>query len=478
MPQHRARVAAIGKTLSGALLLLYLGLMLPRAFAQTAVPEDPAPGPLIHIVAEGENLTLIADQYDVTVAQLQLVNQLKRDDILTVGRELVVPGGDVRPAAVVYTPPPGKSVRSIATGFDIPVDELLVQNRAINREYVPALGQAVALMSSTGQTKPEPLTGVPHIVQSGETLLELAARYGKTVPELIRANDLSYPVRLFAGQRLRIPGDEVYNDLPGQWADVRVRPERAVQGNTAVIYVENLLPGTPVGEFADRPLRFMPQDAGFAALIGLDAFTPPGYYPVEIGGSGEHDWYPFEQQVPIGAAAFPTQVITVPMELSDLLDPSIRSAEDQFLSQIYSNFTEEKQWDGLFQVPVTDTVVTAPYGGGRSYNEGPVTIFHTGTDFNGNIGTPILAAANGNVVFNDDLELRGKTVIVDHGWGVMTGYYHLSESNVELGQQVSAGQQIGLGGSSGLSTGPHLHWELRVMDVPVDGMSWTTELFP
>jgi murein DD-endopeptidase MepM/ murein hydrolase activator NlpD len=74
--------------------------------------------------------------------------------------------------------------------------------------------------------------------------------------------------------------------------------------------------------------------------------------------------------------------------------------------------------------------------------------------------------------------VRGLTVILDHGLGVMTGYYHLSDSFVEVGQEVSAEQPIGAGGSSGLSTGPHLHWDLRIMGVPVDGMVWTENLFP
>ena len=135
-------------------------------------------------------------------------------------------------------------------------------------------------------------------------------------------------------------------------------------------------------------------------------------------------------------------------------------------------------WEGPFQVPVTDTIVTAPYGGGRSYNEGPIDNYHTGTDFDGDIGTPILAAADGIVLFSDTLELRGQTVILDHGMGVMSGYYHLSEIFVDIGEDVAAGQPIGLGGSTGLSTGPHLHWDLRIMDVPVDGMPWTEESFP
>jgi murein DD-endopeptidase MepM/ murein hydrolase activator NlpD len=69
-------------------------------------------------------------------------------------------------------------------------------------------------------------------------------------------------------------------------------------------------------------------------------------------------------------------------------------------------------------------------------------------------------------------------VILDHGWGVMTGYWHLSAIYIGPGDVVVPGQHIGDIGNSGLSTGPHLHWEVRVNGVPVNGLQWTQEEFP
>jgi murein DD-endopeptidase MepM/ murein hydrolase activator NlpD len=161
------------------------------------------------------------------------------------------------------------------------------------------------------------------------------------------------------------------------------------------------------------------------------------------------------------------------------LAPEIRDNEDAFLATIYGRFTEEPQWDGLFQSPLTGTVVTAPFGDMRSYNQGPIEIYHTGVDFAGVIGTPIHAAAAGTIIYSDTLELRGLTVIVDHGLGVMSGYYHLSEILVDVVDRVTAGQIIALGGDTGLSSGPHLHWDLRVNNVPVNGLRWTeTAILP
>lgn len=448
---------------------------LVRAQDETAVPEA---GPRRHIVQPGDNLTFIAEQYEVTVAELKLVNHLLDSDVLAVGRELLVPGGAAAPIIAVPVAGPGDSLRRIANGFNQPLEDLLAANRTLNRDYLPAVGQQVVVSSADGATVPAVRTGTPYIVGAGESLLDIAVRSNVPVSHLAYINDLDYPARLFPGQRLRLPGEEIYQDLPGDWVEVRVRPEAILQGDTVSIYVENLLDGRPDGRLGERALRFTPQGQGWVALTGIDAFTEPGRYTLSLTGEGTRPWYPYEQDLAVAAAGFPAQTITVPEEQSALLDPQLRADEDAFLATIYGAFSEEQQWDDLFQVPVTTTLVTAPYGGGRSYNGGPVSIFHTGTDFDGAVGTPILAAANGTVVFADLLELRGNTVILDHGLGVFSGYYHLSESFVTLGERVAAGQAVGAGGSTGLSTGPHLHWELQVNGVPVNGMRWTEESFP
>jgi len=458
--------------------LLYFAAMTPAVFAQSGTPETPDIGPRYHTIVEGDNLTSIAEQYEVTVAQIQLVNHLRSDDLLSIGRQLIIPGGDIYPEAIVYTAQPGDSLHSISDEFNLAPEDVLHFNRTINNEYIPAVGQSVALLINEGGEEPARMTGTPHIVQDGETILELGARFNIPVSHLMYINELSYPVHLFPGQKLRIPSEEPFYNLPGEWTKILIEPSTIKQGDTVVFYVENSLNGEPVGQFAGQELHFTPYENGYVALAGIDAFTEAGRYAIELGGSGDRPWSPFAQEIAIADSNYPNQAITVPEELNDLLDPSIRAEDDAFLNTLYRSFSEEKKWEGLFQVPVTDTLVTAPYGGGRSYNEGPITIFHSGTDFNGDIGTPILAPANGSVIFNDFLELRGNTVIIDHGWGIMTGYYHLNESFVEEGQEIEMGQQIGTGGSTGLSTGPHLHWEFRVMGVPVDGMPWTLKPFP
>jgi murein DD-endopeptidase MepM/ murein hydrolase activator NlpD len=97
---------------------------------------------------------------------------------------------------------------------------------------------------------------------------------------------------------------------------------------------------------------------------------------------------------------------------------------------------------------------------------------HAGEDFSAPPGSEVLAPAAGTVLLAESLFVRGNAVMLDHGSGVITGYWHLQKLNVESGQRVEAGQTLGEVGSTGLSTGAHLHWELRVRGVAVDPMQW------
>jgi murein DD-endopeptidase MepM/ murein hydrolase activator NlpD len=97
---------------------------------------------------------------------------------------------------------------------------------------------------------------------------------------------------------------------------------------------------------------------------------------------------------------------------------------------------------------------------------------HAGTDFGGVPGTPIFSPAPGRVVLTDTLNVRGVATVIDHGWGVYTGYWHQTERYVQLGDMVTTGQIIGTIGATGRVSGPHLHWEVWVNGVPVDPMQW------
>ncbi len=448
---------------------------------EAATPDPAAPSiPRVHVVEDGENLTIIAANFGVSVDEILAINNLANGDLLAVGQELIIPGGTGEAIATAYTVAVGDTLAGIAAEFNTTLEAIMATNRLIIADPPLIVGQSVPVISRTGSGAIRPVTGRPYLVEAGDTLLLVAARFGLPVEQLAAANDLATGASIFPGQRLRIPDETaVYRDLPQGWLDVRLSSPTVAQGETLSIFVANLLGGKPAGRFGDQPLQFAPYEDGYVALVGIDAFAEPGLYDLELTGGDERGlWAPVRARLPLAETAYDTQYIELGEALDGLLDPAVRATEDQFLKGIYADFSEEQRWSGTFQTPLTTTIVSAGYGGRRSYNGGPVEIYHTGIDYAATEGTTVLAPADGVVVFSDVLELRGGTLIIDHGLGVMTGYYHLSERLVEPGQSVTAGQPIARVGSTGLSSGAHLHWDLRIMNVTVDPTRWTERAFP
>jgi len=128
--------------------------------------------------------------------------------------------------------------------------------------------------------------------------------------------------------------------------------------------------------------------------------------------------------------------------------------------------SDEIYWDEQFLMPVEGRLST-PFGARRTLNGGYGYI-HSGIDLANKLGTPIKAANAGKVVLSEIQSLTGNTIVIDHGRGLLTTYVHLETMSVEKGDFVNRGQQIGTMGSTGFSTGSHLHFETQLMGVYVD----------
>lgn len=118
-----------------------------------------------------------------------------------------------------------------------------------------------------------------------------------------------------------------------------------------------------------------------------------------------------------------------------------------------------RMWSAPFIRP-RSSPITARFGSGRMFN-GTLSSRHLGVDFRGSAGSPVVAPNRGVVVIVDRFFLAGNVVYIDHGNGIVTGYFHLNKTLVAEGDTVSRGQQIGLVGATGRVTGPHLHWSAR-----------------
>lgn len=151
-----------------------------------------------------------------------------------------------------------------------------------------------------------------------------------------------------------------------------------------------------------------------------------------------------------------------------------RADEEQLvLNRIYGSSADDFQFKTPFQEPLT-SFKTSIYGKKRVYNNHKKGQ-HLGIDYRAAIGEKVPAANRGKVVLARDLFYTGWTVLIDHGLEVFTNYGHLSKTLVKEGTIVEKGDVIGLSGNTGRTSGPHLHWGVKIQGQYVDGMSLVEE---
>ncbi|MBI1885564.1 MAG: M23 family metallopeptidase [Chloroflexi bacterium] len=255
-----------------------------------------------------------------------------------------------------------------------------------------------------------------------------------------------------------------------QPASVRLVRGLAVQGGLFLVRLVNPPPAQEVHAlFAGGSYPMLADGDRWFAVIGLRTDFPPGDYPVEVLADGDSVGSTVLNVAPTN---FPQENIELPPDTAGLLsDAAAIEKENNLLASVYGGYTGARFWSGAWVMPAQGPV-TNSFGLLRSINGGAY-FPHSGTDIAAEPGSPVVATAGGRVVLAAKLYLRGKSVVIDHGAGVFSGYHHLSKLQVTEGDEVGQGQQIGLVGSSGLASGPHLHWEVRIGGVLVDPVLWT-----
>lgn len=247
------------------------------------------------------------------------------------------------------------------------------------------------------------------------------------------------------------------------------------QGRTTVLRTPRGTAAGATATFLGREYPMAADSNGFWVPIGVGASVAAGSYPITVslldagGATVETKQY----SVNVVATDFPVEYLTVDVGgPNGLRSPDEVQQEENIRTAVYARVTADKLWNGAFIIPAAGPIST-DFGTGRSYNGGPVSLHHSGTDLAAQEGSPVVAAGAGRVAFSGPLTTRGLSVMIDHGLGVFTAYHHLSRTDVVEGQAVAQGQQVGLVGMTGLVTGPHLHWELVVGGQNVDPLQWT-----
>jgi hypothetical protein len=243
-------------------------------------------------------------------------------------------------------------------------------------------------------------------------------------------------------------------------------PATARPGDAVLVRVRAPGGNPPAATLAGRVLQFWTKGDEAWALAGLPIETPPGPVPLTLAGAGPDD--PPAATLEVVEPGFPSRSLTVaPRFVEPPRRVKARIARDQAaFSAAYARPFAPPLFSGSFDWP-RRARTTGRYGDQRVLNGTKATV-HYGLDIEGPRGAPIFAANDGEVVLARDCYYSGKTVVLWHGADLFTLYFHLDRMDVRPGAKVARGARIGRLGSTGRSTGPHLHWSARAGGLLVD----------
>lgn len=245
----------------------------------------------------------------------------------------------------------------------------------------------------------------------------------------------------------------------------QVRPPRAKPGEVVAIDVRGAAV-VPTGELAGRPLHFFATPGGFRAYAGLPVETPLGPLAARLLAGERAVEAPFTVVEP----GWREKRLTVPPQFTDAKPPEIeaRLQEDRAaFGEAFAQPPSPPLFTKPFAWPRSAKRLTGRFGDLRTFN-GATQGQHYGTDLSGPVGAPVLAANDGRVVLVRDAWASGNTVVLFHGAGLYTVYFHLQSARVREGEAVRRGARIGALGATGRASGPHLHWGAKVGDLYVD----------
>ena len=452
-----------------ALMLVLFSLPEWRVQARTLTQEMP-----VYIVQEGDMLWTIALRFGTTVDELIAINDIPNPNALIIGQRLNIPGLEgVTGVLSSEILPFGSSLTSLTRQYQMSNTDLAYLNRITSpSEVIAGMDYVIALDEDSDPLRP--VSSVP--VRT--TMLEQAIKSGTSPWVMVSDNHLRASWDTVPGETLfaRLESDAIFSTLPGI-KSIAFNNIPIVQGETLLVSISTSSPVEISARFNDQPFQFFTEDGStYYGFHGVHALAEPGAYPFEILLTDQNGTTSrFAQHVMLIAGGYGNQPVTVPEEY---LDETVIAAEDAYLLPILGQVTPDRYWDGQFRYPVDEPCVNSDFGLRRDYNNGGLYFYHTGMDFP--VCAPnlnIYAPASGKVVLAEELTIKGKAVLIDHGWGVFSGYWHLSEFNVNVGDVVQPGDIIGQIGNTGRSAGPHLHFEIDITGTPVNPETWLKQEF-
>lgn len=435
----------------------------------------------VYVVQNGDTLGLIATRFGISIEEIKNANGIIDPNSISIGMELIIPGlKDVNGLLISESISPGESLNSLSVKHRISQEQLAQLNDLSSPSQIYS-GANLILPQRENIQSLTPIT----VINNQQSILELAILMNTNPWSIIQYNQRDETWNTLPGETLfYIIGDNnitTQKISPPIISSFQISPFIIVQGATISFLVETIEAVNITGSLSGLPLNFFQNsEFQYAALQGVHAKTNPGLLELVIILDPLNDQHPqvyLEQTILITADVFGTETLIVdPITI----DPAYTQPEDDQVFSIVKPATAQKMWSDAFVYPVDEPIcIQSYYGTRRSYNGSPYTYFHTGLDFG--VCAPslnIYSPAPGIVVFSGPLIVRGNAVIVDHGWGIYSGFYHMKEINVQYGDQVDTKTIIGIIGATGRVTGPHLHYDLFVNGIQVQPFDWFLNTYP
>ncbi|MGD0005150.1 MAG: peptidoglycan DD-metalloendopeptidase family protein [Anaerolineaceae bacterium] len=462
--------------------LIILFLISPASPANAQAPTDNP----VYIVQNGDTLTQIAIEFGITLNALIEANNINDPNAITVGTSLIIPGFEG--ISGVLTPENaqlGETFRSILLKHQIDETLFVRLNHITSPDEIYA-GSSVIVPENEQAATFSPLGSL----DDSETLLDMAVKTNSNPWTLVERNNWQAIWDVIPGEMVFGNADQTQTDInpiSPFISTVEITPLPLIQGETTEIKITTRQPINLSGTLTGQQLHFFQnKENEYVAFQGIYRMTDQGIYPIDLNGDVPGG-SPFKFEQSILVVQRP-RIEDPPLTVdSETTDPAITGPEDALVDKVVNVITADRLWDGAFKAPIDvpkgyalfPDCTTDGYGNLRSFNGGPFNTFHAGIDLSacGN-NLNIYAVAPGKVVFTQLLTVRGNYTIIDHGWGIFSGYAHQSEVKVKVGDEVKAGQLIGLIGSTGRVTGPHLHWDMWVNRVQVNPLDWINNNYP
>lgn len=263
---------------------------------------------------------------------------------------------------------------------------------------------------------------------------------------------------------LLLPQIALSNALPKQLA---------VPGGIVNIDLGSVETPAPVAFFQDKRVLIMANSHKWTAVIGIPLKTKAGKYTIRIQSGEQNSELAFD----VIDKEYPAQYITIKNKRMVNPNPDDLkriSSERPTINKALNTWTEQPVDNLLFSLPVQGRL-SSPFGLKRFFNKQPKNP-HSGLDIAAPTGTTISAPAPGLVINTGSYYYNGNSVFLDHGQGLITGYFHMSKITVKAGQIVEQGTKLGEVGETGRVTGPHLHWNVYLNKTKVDPALFVPEL--